>query len=226
LARSLLAKRPGTAWRSVLAVLVASLASTLAGGQARRLEPAVEAWARQLAGSLRPADVPAPPTTPLPGQEVTRELVEASPLGEPTRPSPRPGTRAPGKSSQVDSGAPSAVRLSAGTVLRLANARAMPNAVPVVAEGQRPAGLRLSAVSRLGVGVRDGDVLSHVAGSPVTQVSAVVSMVLAARARRATSVDGTLWRGSQSFPIQVEMPYPVAAVAASVAGPVAPTAVP
>jgi hypothetical protein len=65
-------------------------------------------------------------------------------------------------------------------------------------------------VSRLGLGVQDGDVLVDVAGTPVTSISTVVSLVMQVRARHAPSIGGTLWRGAHSFPLQVEMPYAAA----------------
>ena len=56
------------------------------------------------------------------------------------------------------------VRVRAERVLSLANAGVRPRGVPVPASAEHPAGLRLSGVSSLGVGLEDGDVLTRVGG--------------------------------------------------------------
>jgi S1-C subfamily serine protease len=62
-------------------------------------------------------------------------------------------------------------------------------------------------VSGLGVGVRDGDVLTEVDGAPATSVEAVVRAVVAARSARAAAVGGRFFRDGESFALVVEMPY-------------------
>ncbi len=84
----------------------------------------------------------------------------------------------------------------------------MPNAVFVKANTQRPAGLLLSGVSGLGVGLQDGDVLTEAAGQKVSSVAAVVGLVLAARARQASEISGRFYRGGVPFSLTVEQPYP------------------
>ena len=74
------------------------------------------------------------------------------------------------------------------------------------AKGARPPGLQLSGVSGLGVGVRDGDVLTHAAGRPVTSREGVVGAVLAVHARGARTITGTLYRDRQKYGITVELP--------------------
>lgn len=83
----------------------------------------------------------------------------------------------------------------------------MPQAVPVAATEQHPAGLRLVGVGGLGVGLRDGDVLSRVSGSPVTSVGAVVELVLGQRARLARDISGEFWRNGERWALLVEQPY-------------------
>ncbi len=99
------------------------------------------------------------------------------------------------------------LRVSASTVLRLANARAVPGGAFQPATGRQPSGMRLSGVSAMGVGLRDGDLLSHVAGSPATSRSAIVSQVLAARAKHAQAISATFWRDGEPWRLIVEMPY-------------------
>ena len=100
------------------------------------------------------------------------------------------------------------VRISAAQVLALAARRAMPGAVPVPATTRHPAGLMLSGVSALGVGLQDGDVLTEAAGQKATSVAAVVGIVLAARGRQVPEISGRFYRGWVPFALSVEQPYP------------------
>lgn len=78
-----------------------------------------------------------------------------------------------------------------------------------------PAGIELSGVSGLGIGLADGDRLVSVAGIPVTERSQVVSEVLAARARGSASIVVGLirmtTRGPVPFSVTVEQPYSLGA---------------
>lgn len=100
------------------------------------------------------------------------------------------------------------IRVSAATVLRLANSGVRPSGSPVPADGDRPAGIALQGVSSLGVGLRDGDVLTQVAGAPASSPGAVIGAVLAARQRRAPAMSGLVYRGQEKIALYVEMPYP------------------
>jgi hypothetical protein len=100
------------------------------------------------------------------------------------------------------------VLVGASTVLRLANRGAVPEGHPVNAAGARPAGIELSSVSALGVGVQDGDVLTEVAGQSVRSEGQVVGAVLALRARRAKAISAVFYRGQERWSLVVEMPYP------------------
>jgi len=88
----------------------------------------------------------------------------------------------------------------------------MPSAVFVKANGQRPAGLLLSGVSALGVGLQDGDVLTEAAGQKASSAAVVVGIVLAARSRQVSEISGRFYRGSVPFAVTVEQPYPTAPV--------------
>ncbi|HET7538503.1 MAG TPA: hypothetical protein VFK05_01480 [Polyangiaceae bacterium] len=100
------------------------------------------------------------------------------------------------------------IRVTSAQVLALAARRAMPQAVFVQASAERPAGLLLSGVSGLGIGLQDGDVLTEAAGQKATSVAAVVGIVLAARSRQASEISGRFYRGSVPFLLTVEQPYP------------------
>jgi len=110
---------------------------------------------------------------------------------------------------------PKGIRISAETVLRLADSGARPRGIPVKAEGQRPAGILLVGVSALGVGMKDGDVLVEAAGKPALQTAEVIRAVIAARAAHAKEVSGRFWRGGEYWLLVVEQPYPQALPAPS-----------
>jgi S1-C subfamily serine protease len=73
--------------------------------------------------------------------------------------------------------------------------------------GQRPGGLRLDGVAALGIGMRDGDILTHVLGAPATSVAVVVGAVIQARAQNVRTITGQFWRDGRALPIAVEQPY-------------------
>lgn len=99
------------------------------------------------------------------------------------------------------------VFVSAAAVLKLAEGRVMPRGVPVAAAGARPAGLRLVGVGGLGIGMRDGDVLTRVLGGGVGSVGDVVARVIAARDRRAREISAEFWRDGEAWALVVEQPY-------------------
>jgi hypothetical protein len=103
--------------------------------------------------------------------------------------------------------APRALFVSADTVLKVATTRVRLSGVPVAAEGARPAGLRLSGVAALGVGLLDGDVLTRALGVPALSRARVVNAVLVARARRQKILEGEFFRGTERWVIRVEQPY-------------------
>ncbi len=79
------------------------------------------------------------------------------------------------------------------------------------AEYGLPAGIELSQVTGLGIGLLDGDRLVAVAGVPVQSRAQVISQVLAARGRREQSIVAQLVRrtaqGPAAFTVIVEQPY-------------------
>jgi hypothetical protein len=101
-----------------------------------------------------------------------------------------------------------AVRVSSAQVLALASRRAVPDAAPVRANADHPAGLLLHGVSGLGIGMQDGDVLTEAAGQRASSVAAVVGVVLAARARHSSEISGRFFRAGVPYLLTVEQPYP------------------
>ena len=59
----------------------------------------------------------------------------------------------------------------------------------------------------LGVGVRDGDVLTHAGGRPATSRADVVGMVIAARGAHQREIGGRFCRAGEVFNLIVEQPY-------------------
>jgi hypothetical protein len=102
------------------------------------------------------------------------------------------------------------IRVSAALVQRLVRRGARPSGVSVSKTGDRPAGLALFGVNGLGVGAKDGDILTHVGGQPATSLDVVVGAVLTALRRRAPALTGRLWREGEVWQVLVEIPYPEA----------------
>lgn len=100
-----------------------------------------------------------------------------------------------------------ALFVSAEQVIRLSRQASVPASRYVPAQGQRPAGLQVAGVGGLGIGVRDGDVLTKVAGAEARSSAAVISTVLKLRAQKAKAISGEFWRGQERWTIVFEMPY-------------------
>jgi hypothetical protein len=62
-------------------------------------------------------------------------------------------------------------------------------------------------VSALGIGLIDGDVLTHAGGRPATSASSVIGMILGARAKRIPELSGRFWRKGEVWNLSVEQPY-------------------
>lgn len=100
------------------------------------------------------------------------------------------------------------LRVGAPTVLQLAQRGVRPRGMFVAAHRGRPAGLLLLGVSLLGIGLKDGDVLTHVEGRSVSSESEVVSLVLSSRGAKVPRLVGKVWRRGQGFrTLVVEQPY-------------------
>jgi hypothetical protein len=120
-------------------------------------------------------------------------------------------TKKKGKAKKAPSaGGPEApaVYVSERTILRLAKARAVPQAQSVAATDARPGGVQLLGVSALGVGMQDGDVITEVAGRRVRGEGDIVTAVLVARSQQAPTVSAVFYRGKVRGSLVVAMPYP------------------
>ena len=99
------------------------------------------------------------------------------------------------------------VFVSASKVLELARQGARPSGIAVARSGTRPAGLLLVGVSGLGVGLKDGDILTQALGRPAVSESTVVGAVIQARGARQPQLSGQIWRDGRTFPLIVVQPY-------------------
>ena len=131
----------------------------------------------------------------------TEQLIVAEPVAAP------PPVKGKKRGKALPASGPPVVFVSKAAVLGLASTGARPHGVPVTASGVRPPGLRLSGVAALGVGLRDGDVLTRALGQPALSSGAVIRAVLVARAHHAAVLEGEFWRGNQRFLLRVEQPY-------------------
>jgi hypothetical protein len=102
---------------------------------------------------------------------------------------------------------PNALFVSEATVIKLAQSAARPRGSFVAQSPEHPAGLRLSGVAALGIGVQDGDILIEALGIPPRSPGEIIGAIIEARAKQARFLSGTLWRSGQTFPITVEQPY-------------------
>lgn len=98
----------------------------------------------------------------------------------------------------------------ANAVVRAVRSGGRPSSSPAPASGQRPAGLSLVGVSRYGTGLRDGDILTAVGGTPATSEGVVVALVAGAISQGAKVITGVVWRDDQRFDVAVEIPGPEA----------------
>ncbi len=163
---------------------------------------------RALGGAWRAALVQ-PERDPMlaaPASALTPDIVAAH---EPEAEAPVPSKRAPRAKRAAKAVAipQRGVRVSAATVLRLARSGARPEGSLVPPSGGCPAGLRLSGVSALGIGLRDGDVLTHADGRPATSRGGVIGSVIAARGAHQREISGRFCRGGESYNLLVDQPY-------------------
>jgi hypothetical protein len=144
----------------------------------------------------------------------TPELVAAPAVfseqapAEPHRSTPSTADPAKGpRRGQARPAKPAALFVSQGTVLELARSSARPQGAFVAPTADHPGGLRLSGVGGLGIGVQDGDILIEALGVAPRDPGDIIGAVLAARAKNARFLSGTLWRRGDTFRITVEQPY-------------------
>jgi len=97
--------------------------------------------------------------------------------------------------------------VSADKVLQLAEQGVRPGGIPVSSSGKRPGGLMLVGVGSLGIGLREGDILTEALGRPAVSDAAVVGAIIRARGARQSHLSGRVWRDGRTFPLVVAQPY-------------------
>jgi len=115
--------------------------------------------------------------------------------------------RTPKSRPAATPGAVSALFVPQAKVLALAQTAARPRGSFVTATSEHPAGLLLSGVDGLGIGVNDGDILIEALGVTPRSPGQIIALVVQARARKAQFLSGVLWRRGQLLRITVEQPY-------------------
>jgi hypothetical protein len=169
----------------------------------------VEPLSRAAVGALLSASsalsAPSAPRLPPEPLELDAELPPSDALASSnTKPA---GARAGRAGRAIRPQSPAALFVSAAKVLRLSQGSARPQGELVAATAQHPAGLRLSGVAALGIGVQDGDILVEALGAAPRSPGQIIGGIIEARAQRARYLSGTLWRRGQTLKITVEQPY-------------------
>jgi hypothetical protein len=137
---------------------------------------------------------------------VENEDVPVEAAKQPAKPAKKAPKKAAKKADGKEKTRGIGVLVRRNTVKALVAKGAQPGGHPVPATSYRPAGLALAGVSGLGVGLRDGDVLTSVGGTPARSYGDVVSAVAGALRSGAPAISGEAWRGEQRVFITVELP--------------------
>src|SRR4051812_38346839 len=178
--------------RFVLALLPVPV--VFAAGALASARVASEAGARGAEALAILADLARVPAARVPHEDAevipTDAPVVSAPMAAPPTHARQAGKHAKAVSAPV-------IFVSQKAVLGLATSGARPHGAPAPATAVRPAGLRLSGVAALGIGLLDGDVLTRAVGAPALSTGAVIQAVLAARARHAPVLEGEVWRGDR-----------------------------
>lgn len=107
---------------------------------------------------------------------------------------------------------PEVTKPTAGTITVPASVvkQAMNNgdigAVSVKGPDGQPLGAKLSNVAKYKCGLKDGDVVTHVAGTRTPTVDAVVGAGMRASMNGATQISGKILRGTSSYNVVLELP--------------------
>lgn len=188
-------------WRWLLLALPFAV---VAAAPRAALDDLAVAAARPLVGAAVELEAalpePAPPPAPLPPTEGATAIGALD--GEPV-PASDERDRAPAPPQPP---APHGVMVSRARVLAAADAGMRPSGGSVAATSWRPAGLAMVGVSPIGVGLRDGDVLTRVGGTPATSQGAVIGAVTSALRQKLPAITGEVWRGRQKILVTVELP--------------------
>jgi hypothetical protein len=176
--------------------------AVVVAGQAAIVDSAASAAVASLLRVTEPLATPPPAKSEAQSQS-TSWVQPAVALGAASAAAPAKA----GRKRPPPPAAPTGVFVSARRVLELANARVEPRGSFVPSTAEHPAGLRLSGVAALGIGVEDGDILIEALGVAPRSSGDIIGAVIQARAARARYLSGTLWRRGQTLRITVEQPY-------------------
>jgi hypothetical protein len=155
------------------------------------------------------ASLPEPAPAPKPLPPTAEALALDADLGEETTAAEASPAAAPSKQTplkRVVAAKPRGLLVRRARVLEVARAGIRPSGAPVAATFYRPAGLALVGVSALGVGLRDGDVVTRVGGTPARSVGAVVGAASGALRSGAPALGAEVWRGGRRILVTVELP--------------------
>ncbi len=169
----------------------------------------VTTWASSLVAPLASstAELLLRVTEPLAAPPATPVAPPATPVAAPVTLSFEAASQATRKGAKAPSKKPAALFVGEATVLKLAQSSARPRGAFVPATEQHPAGLHLSGVAALGIGLQDGDILIEALGMTPRAPEQVIGAIIEARAKQARFLSGTVWRAGQTFRITVEQPY-------------------
>jgi hypothetical protein len=155
---------------------------------------------------------PPPEPTPLPPTRQAAEIAALDGTAPETSDNDAPidGTdrakRAPAAAPSKKPPKAMGVMVSRGRVTAAAKAGIRPSGSSVGATSWRPSGMALHGVGAVGVGLRDGDVVTRVGGFRATSQGAVISAVTAALRQKLPAITGEVWRGRQRIVVTVELP--------------------
>lgn len=187
-------------------MLLAGLAApfvAVAYGAAALVAPVSHGAASVLLGLVQPLAASARDGAPSPTPEL--EPAKAEPRLLPVVGAGKAPRRGGAKAAPLAK--PTSLFVSQQTVLKLAESAARPQGAFVQQTAEHPAGLRLSGVGALGIGVQDGDILIEALGIPPRAAGEIIGAVIEARAKNVRLLSGTLWRRGDTFRITVEQPY-------------------
>jgi hypothetical protein len=142
-------------------------------------------------------------------EENTEEFAEPKSPGFPQEAFVEPNETAP-SSAQTAKKKHRGILVRTDAVVRAVQSGGRPSSSPAPASGTRPAGLSLVGVSHFGTGLRDGDILTSVGGTPATSEGAVIALVAGAISQGAKVITGVVWRDNQRLDVAVEIPGPEA----------------
>lgn len=189
------------------------LAAVAAGTFTHRVADGLSARTARLLAAAMASMPKASQRPPLPVPEHNHKLPEPSD-DEPAEQRPAPSAR--GTRQRPDKPRQTSTQSKArkGILVRRSAVRAAvrngirPSAVPVASHGDRPAGLQVHGWGAAGTALRDGDIITRVAGMAPRSVDDVIVAVAAAYRREVYAISGQVWRDGELYNVTVELPMP------------------